>query len=59
MIDRFAGEGMAVAALDIDGARAEETAGRVRAGGGRAIAMRVDVADRASLQEAARAVAGR
>lgn len=53
MVDRFAAAGMAIVALDIDGKRAEETAQRVRDNGGRAMAMRVDVADRASLQAAA------
>lgn len=55
--DRFAGQGMAIVALDIDGARAEETAQRVREGGGRAIGLRADVADLGSLDQAAVACA--
>lgn len=55
MVDRFAAEGMAIVALDIDGERAEATAQRVRDGGGRAIAMRVDVADAQTMAGAARA----
>lgn len=55
MADRFAAAGMAVVALDIDEARANETAQRIRDAGGRALALRVDVADRASLEAAASA----
>jgi NAD(P)-dependent dehydrogenase (short-subunit alcohol dehydrogenase family) len=57
MADRFAKAGMAVMALDIDRERAEETAQRIRTGGSQAAAMRVDVADRAALQAAARRTA--
>jgi NAD(P)-dependent dehydrogenase (short-subunit alcohol dehydrogenase family) len=53
MVDRFAGAGMRIVALDIDGARAEETAVKVREGGGDAVAMRVDVADAQQLEAAA------
>jgi NAD(P)-dependent dehydrogenase (short-subunit alcohol dehydrogenase family) len=55
MARRFAGVGMAVTALDIDAARAEDTAKSIRADGGRAISMSVDVADRAALDKAAQA----
>jgi NAD(P)-dependent dehydrogenase (short-subunit alcohol dehydrogenase family) len=55
MVDRFAAEGMAIVALDIDGERVEAKAAEVRAAGGKAIALRLDVADRASLEAAAKA----
>lgn len=55
MVERFAAAGMAIVALDIDGPRADETAERVRAAGGRAISQRADVADRTSLDAAAAA----
>ena len=55
MVERFASVGMAIAALDIDADRAQETADMVIAGGGSAIAMGVDVADRAALDRAAQA----
>lgn len=55
MAARFAEQGMAIVALDIDAERAEQTAQRVRDRGGRAISMRVDVANRADLEAAARA----
>ena len=41
----LAGAGYGVAALDIDAARAEETASAIGAVGGRSIALGVDVAD--------------
>ena len=53
MVDRFAKQDMSIVALDIDGARAEATAEQVRQAGGRAIAVPVDVANRASLEAAA------
>ena len=53
MADRFAAQGASVVALDIDGARAEETAARVRDQDGRAAAMQVDVADAGALKAAA------
>lgn len=56
MADRFASAGMAVAALDIDGAAAEATARRIREAGGKAMALAVDVADAAQLTEAAHRV---
>jgi len=52
--DVFAGAGMSIVALDIDGDRAAETAARV---GGGSLSMRVDVADRASLDAAAKVAA--
>jgi len=55
MVQRFATENMAIVALDIDEGRAKETAQRVRDAGGRAISMRVDVADHSSLEAAASA----
>lgn len=55
MVQRFAQAGMAIVALDIDGERAEQTAQGVRDQGGRAIAMRIDVADRSALEKAAEA----
>jgi NAD(P)-dependent dehydrogenase (short-subunit alcohol dehydrogenase family) len=56
MAARFAGAGASVALLDIDGARAEEQAQVLRAQGTDALALAVDVADRASLAAAAEAV---
>jgi NAD(P)-dependent dehydrogenase (short-subunit alcohol dehydrogenase family) len=56
MAQRFASAGMSIVALDIDGARAEQTADSLRASGVEAIAMQVDVANRASLDAAAKAV---
>ena len=53
MVRRFADAGMAIVALDIDGARAAETARAVRDAGGRAISLVVDVADRSALAAAA------
>ena len=55
MAARFAEQGMAIVALDIDAERAEQTAQAVRDRGGQAISMRVDVADRAQVEAAARA----
>lgn len=55
MVQRFAAVGMAIVALDIDAGRAQETADAVVAAGGRAIAMGVDVADRAAMLRAAQA----
>jgi NAD(P)-dependent dehydrogenase (short-subunit alcohol dehydrogenase family) len=59
MAHRFATQGMAVVALDIDGERASATAEAIQSGGGRAMALQVDVADRASLFDAARRTAER
>lgn len=55
----FAGAGARVALLDIDGDRAEVQAAELRARGAEAFAMRVDVADRASVAAAAQAVQDR
>lgn len=55
MVQRFASVGMAIVALDIDAGRAQETADAVISGGGRAIALGVDVADRSALEGAAKA----
>jgi NAD(P)-dependent dehydrogenase (short-subunit alcohol dehydrogenase family) len=55
MVDRFAGEGMSIVALDIDEKRVEQKAASVREAGGQAIALRVDVANRSSLEAAAHA----
>lgn len=53
MVAQFAAHGMAIVALDIDGARVEDVARAVRDGGGRAVAMCVDVADSDDLCAAA------
>ena len=57
MVDTFAAEGMGIAALDINREAAESVAARLTAGGTAALARGVDVADRASLDAAAAAVA--
>lgn len=56
MAMRFAGQGMMVAILDIDGEQAEQTAGRIRDEGGKARAFTADVADRSALRAVAREV---
>jgi NAD(P)-dependent dehydrogenase (short-subunit alcohol dehydrogenase family) len=56
MADVFARADIAVACLDIDGDNAAATAARVEAAGVPALACRVDVADRASVDAAADAV---
>jgi NAD(P)-dependent dehydrogenase (short-subunit alcohol dehydrogenase family) len=56
MASLFASEGAQVALLDIDGERAEANATKLRELGTDAIAMRVDVADKASVEAAAQAV---
>jgi glucose 1-dehydrogenase len=45
-------EGSAVVCADIDSAAAEATAGRIRAAGGRAVAVELDVRDRSSVSAA-------
>ena len=55
----FAGEGARVALLDIDGDRAEDQAAGLRDAGAECFALRVDVADKASLAAAAAAVSER
>jgi NAD(P)-dependent dehydrogenase (short-subunit alcohol dehydrogenase family) len=56
MAARFAAEGAKLALLDIDGKGAEARAEAFRAEGVEAFGLRVDVADKASIQEAAAAV---
>lgn len=56
MADLFASEGANLALLDIDGERAEAKAEELRGRGTNAIAMRVDVADMASVHAAAETV---
>ncbi|MDG2005030.1 MAG: SDR family NAD(P)-dependent oxidoreductase [Novosphingobium sp.] len=56
MAELFAGEGARVALLDIDGERAAAKAEELRANGTEAIAIRVDVADKTSVEAAAQAV---
>lgn len=46
---RFAEEGASVAVADIDAAVADDVAGDIEAGGGRAVSVQVDVADRDSV----------
>jgi NAD(P)-dependent dehydrogenase (short-subunit alcohol dehydrogenase family) len=53
----FGAEGAAVVCADINAGRAEETAERLRAEGGRALALAVDVSDEASTLEMARRAA--
>ena len=57
LAQRFAAEGMRVAALDINADHAGRTADAVRASGVDALSTRVDVADPSSLADAAREVA--
>src|SRR4051794_13297415 len=49
---RLAREGAAVAVVDVDPAGADETVGLIGAGGGRAIALRANVADHDQIQAA-------
>jgi len=49
MAERFAGEGAAVAVVDLDADRAERVAGGIVERGGRAIAITTDVTDEASV----------
>lgn len=55
----FAGQGARVALLDIDGERAEAKAAELRQAGAECFALRVDVADKASLAAAAAEVTER
>jgi len=48
----FAGEGARVAALDLDGAAAQDTADRVTGGGGTALGLACDVSDAAAVRAA-------
>ena len=59
MGEAFAAEGARLALLDIDGARAEAVAADMGARGIQAFGLRVDVADRSSLAEAAAIVSER
>ena len=59
MAKLFAGVGARVALLDIDGERVSTKAAELRAAGTDAIALCVDVADKASVAEAAEAVRAR
>lgn len=52
----FAAQGARVALLDIDGTRAEDKAAELRGTGADAFGLRVDVADKASVQAAAEQV---
>lgn len=54
---RLAEDGCAVALLDMEQAAAEAVADGIRAGGGRALAVRTDVGDEASCEAAVAAVA--
>lgn len=54
MVDRFVDAGMHILALDIDGERADHTASHVRARGGEAHSMTVDVSNSDQLEAAAR-----
>jgi len=54
LAQRFASAGMNILALDIDGARAEQTAKALGSAGIKALSMQVDVADRVSLEAAAK-----
>jgi 2-hydroxycyclohexanecarboxyl-CoA dehydrogenase len=54
--ERLAAQGDRVAILDINGAAAEAAAAGIRAGGGEAIGVAVDVSDRASVDAALDAV---
>ena len=49
---KLAAEGAAVAVTDMDLGPAEETAGEIRANGGKAIAIAVDVTNRGQIEEA-------
>ena len=52
MAERFAAEESAVAVLDVDAARAERVAARIRGAGGQAIAIAADVTDEAAVEAA-------
>jgi 2-hydroxycyclohexanecarboxyl-CoA dehydrogenase len=57
--ERLAGDGAAVALLDLDGDAAGTAAGRIEAEGGRAIGLKVDVTDRPGIEGAVAEVAER
>ena len=50
--ERLAHDGAAVAVLDLNGADAEAAAAKIRAAGGNALAVQVDVSDRAAVEGA-------
>src|SRR5687768_796083 len=54
--ERLAREGARVAVLDLNGAEADAAAAKIRADGGVALAVAVDVADRASVDRGVEAV---
>jgi len=54
---RLAGDGLAVAALDLDESAAEQTAAQIAAAGGRALAVRADVTDAEAVARATDRVA--
>ena len=53
----FAREGAAVAALDINGQAAAETAKQIKDAGGKAVSLTLDVTDRTACRAAAQDVA--
>jgi NAD(P)-dependent dehydrogenase (short-subunit alcohol dehydrogenase family) len=53
MVDRLAGAGMRIVALDLDAEQVEHVARKVRENGGEAVGMQVDVANIDQLQAAA------
>ena len=55
--EHYAAQGAKVCVTDVNLAGCEEVAGRIRAGGGEAVARKVDVTSRADLAAAARATA--
>jgi 2-hydroxycyclohexanecarboxyl-CoA dehydrogenase len=57
--ERLAGDGAAVAIFDLDDDAADAAAGRIEAGGGRAIGLKVDVTDRPRIEDAVAEVADR
>ncbi|MGP1674833.1 MAG: SDR family NAD(P)-dependent oxidoreductase [Candidatus Limnocylindrales bacterium] len=50
MAERFASEGSAVAVVDLDASRAERTSKAITDGGGRAMALAIDVTDEAQVR---------
>jgi len=48
--ERLAADGMAVAVFDRDGEAAQDAAGKIAAGGGRALGLAVDVTDREQIE---------
>lgn len=58
IVEAFAREGAAVCIADIDGEAADAVARSIAAGGGKALAVRCDVSDRASVRAAVDEAAG-